>query len=203
MKYLANIKLTFIFLILLGLNASAQFKCDDIMYDGDTLAVISYKIDTEDILDEITDELFTGYCDAFDKKGKIVSRTFIAFGVLDSIVYFDKNGLIEAVEPYRKWIVHGTLKTYYRSGALKESINFKNDKHFGLWREYYENGNIKYEADYINDDTTKNDSYYTWTKKGVKYLHTIQTIHRERKIGKLQSVYSRTKHKKVKVKSTA
>jgi antitoxin component YwqK of YwqJK toxin-antitoxin module len=150
---------------------------------------------------EINEELFTGYCDSFDKHGKIDSKTYISYGVLDSIVYFDKKGRIEAVEPYRKWIIDGTLKSYYKSGALKQTINFKNDKHFGLWREYYENGKIKYEADYIEDTKSRDNSYYTWTKKGTKYLHTIQEIHKEKKIGKIVSYSYRTKHRKIKVKN--
>lgn len=192
-------KLIFIFIVFLDLNALSQFNCNYIFYNADTLVVInSHNVDSLAIID---DELFSGYCDSFDKYGKIASKTYISYGVLDSIIYFDKNGKIEAVEPYRKWVISGTFKSYYKSGALKQTINFKNDKHFGLWREYYENGKIKYEGDYIDDTTTRDNSYYTWTKKGTKYLHTIQEIHKEKKIGKLVSYSYRTKHRKVKVKS--
>ena len=192
-------KLIFIFIVLLDLNVLSQFNCNDIFYNADTLVVLNGN--NVDSLSLIDDELFTGYCDSFDKHGKIDSKTYISYGVLDSIVYFDKKGRIEAVEPYRKWIIDGTLKSYYKSGALKQTISFKNDKHFGLWREYYENGKIKYEADYIEDTKSRDNSYYTWTKKGTKYLHTIQEIHKEKKIGKIVSESYRTKHRKVKVKN--
>ena len=192
-------KLILIVVILLNLNAQSQFKCDDILYNKDTLVIISSY--TGDSLAIEDDHLFTGYCDDIDKKGRILSKSYISFGVLDSIVYYDKNGIIEAVEPYRKWIITGTLKSYYKSGAIKQTINFKNDKHVGLWREYYENEKIKYEADYIDDTTTRDNSYYTWTRKGTKYLHTIQEIYKEKKNGKMLSQFYRTKHSKVKVKT--
>jgi antitoxin component YwqK of YwqJK toxin-antitoxin module len=192
-------KLIFIFIVLFDLKVQSQFNCNDIFYNADTLVIMNHNDVDADL--EINEELFTGYCDSFDKHGKIDSKTYISYGVLDSIVYFDKKGRIEAVEPYRKWIIDGTLKSYYKSGALKQTINFKNDKHFGLWREYYENGKIKYEADYIEDTKSRDNSYYTWTKKGTKYLHTIQEIHKEKKIGKIVSYSYRTKHRKIKVKN--
>jgi len=192
-------KLIFIFVVLLDLHVLSQFNCNDIFYNADTLVIINgYNVDTLDI---INDELFTGYCDSFDKHGKLSSKTYISYGVLDSMVYFDNKGRIEAVEPYRKWIITGTFKSYYKSGVLKQTINFKDDKHFGLWREYYKNGKIKYEAELINDYDTKNDSYYTWTRKGVKYLHTCKTVEKNKKIGKLTSNFGYTKCKKVRIKN--
>ena len=192
-------KLIFIFIVLLDLNVKSQFKCNDILYNADTLVIISHNFEDDEL--EPYEELFTGYCEDFDKNNKILSKSYISYGVLDSVVYFDKHGLIEVVEPYKKWILTGTLRTYYKSGALKQAINFKNDKHFGLWRDYYENGKIKYEADYISDYETRDNSYFTWTKKGIKYLHTCITIDKEKKYGKLVSFSSRTKCKKVKVKN--
>jgi antitoxin component YwqK of YwqJK toxin-antitoxin module len=191
-------KLIFIFIVLLELNVQAQFNCNDIFYNADTLVTINgYNVDTLDI---INDELFSGYCDSFDKHGKIASKTYIGYGVLDSIVYFYKNGAMEAVEPYRKWIVTGTFKSYYKSGTLKQTINFKNDNHFGLWREYYENGNIKYEADFINQYETRDNSHFTWTKKGVKYSHLCIDKGKTKHIGKLtiNSGYSKCKKTKIK-----
>lgn len=182
-------KLIFIFIVLLDLNVKSQFNCQDVLYNSDTLVIIN-------------DELFSGYCDSYNKKGKIISKSYIGYGVLDSMIYFDKNGIVEAVEPYKKWIIEGTLKTYYKSGALKETIGYKNGKIFGLWRKYYENGQIKYEADFIDEHTTKNDSYYTWTKKGVKYLHECNIIEKEKTIGKITSFSARTKCKKVKIENT-
>ena len=190
-------KLIFIFVVLLDLNVLSQFNCNDIFYNADTLVVING--DNVDSLAIIDDELFSGYCDSFDKNDKIISKSYIGFGVLDSIVYFDKKGRIEAVEPYRKWIITGTLKSYYTSGAIKQLINYKNDKVFGLWREYYPNGQIKSEANYIENYRTKGDSSYTWTKKGVKYLHIEDKTH-VKNIGKLQMFYS-GRGKKIKVKN--
>ncbi|MES2763424.1 MAG: hypothetical protein V4677_14515 [Bacteroidota bacterium] len=192
-------KLIFIFVVLLDLNVLSQFNCNDIFYNADTLVVING--DNVDSLAIIDDELFSGYCDSFDKNGKIISKSYIGFGVLDSIVYFDKKGRIEAVEPYRKWIITGIFKSYYKSGALKQTINFINDKHFGLWREYYENGKIKYEADFINEYETRDNSHFTWTKKGVKYLHQCVDKDKTKNIGKLQINSGWTKCKKIKIKN--
>ena len=41
-------------------------------------------------------------------------------------------------------------KTYYESGALKDEVNFKNDKKEGLGKTYYENGNLQTEISYKN-----------------------------------------------------
>ncbi|MBI3520903.1 MAG: hypothetical protein HY062_16310 [Bacteroidetes bacterium] len=192
-------KLIFIFIVLLSLNGQSQFNCDDIFYNIDTLVIINHNNEDPDL--EINDELFTGYCDSFDKHGKIASKTYISYGVLDSIVYFDKKGRIAAVEPYRKWIISGVLKIYYKSGRIKQLINYKNDKVCGLWREYYENGKIKYEADYIDDNTTKDNSYYTWTKKGVKYLHQCEVRDKTKHIGNLTINSGYDKCKKTKIKT--
>jgi len=189
-------KLIIIFIVLFDLNVQSQFNCNDIFYNLDTLVIINHNSEDTDL--EINEELFTGYCNSFDKHGKIASKTYISYGILDSIVYFDKKGRIEAVEPYRKWIMTGVLKSYYKSGAIKQLISFKNNLHIGLWREYYENGKIKYEADFINDYTIKDNSYYTWTKRGVKYLHQCIDKDKTKHIGKLtiDSGYSKCKKTK-------
>ena len=78
-------------------------------------------------------------------------------------------------------------------------INYKNDKVYGLWREYYPNGQIKSEANFIENYRTKGDSSYTWTKKGVKYLRIEDKTH-VKNVGKLQMFYS-GRGKKIKVKN--
>jgi antitoxin component YwqK of YwqJK toxin-antitoxin module len=192
-------KLIFIFIVLLDLNVQSQFNCNDIFYNADTLVIINHY--TEGALIDIEDELFSGYCSSVDKHGKIASKTYISYGVLDSMVYFDKNGIIEAVEEHRKWRITGSLKIYYKSGTLKQLISYKNDKIVGVWREYYKNGKIKYEAEYLDEFTLKDGSYYTWTKKGVKYLHTCVEKDTTKQIGKFTMNSGSRKCKKTKVKN--
>lgn len=194
-----KLKLPVILITLLHQSAISQFNCNDILYStADTLVTINYYSPDNDPETDIA--LFTGCCDSFDKHGRLESKTYINYGVLDSIIYFDKKGRIKAVEPHKKWILTGVVRIYYKSGALKQLITYKNNSPFGLWRQYYENGNLKYEAEFISADATKNDSYYTWTKKGVKYLHT--GVDKTLRFGESSLILSRSKYKKIKVKPT-
>ena len=178
-------KLIFIFVVLLDLNVFSQLHCNDIFYNADSLVVIN-------------DELYSGYCDSFNKNGKIQSKFYYGYGVLDSIVYFDKNGLIESIEPIRNEMTNGTVKSYYKNGTLHLSIGFKNNKYFGFYREYYKNGKIKSETEYIADQQIKDNTWYEWTKKGVKYLYKDNS--HTKTFGKFFMFYS-GRPKRVKIKN--
>jgi antitoxin component YwqK of YwqJK toxin-antitoxin module len=179
-------KLLFIFVVILNMNVLSQFNCNDIFYNEDSLVIIN-------------NELYSGACKFVDKNGKVETKCYYNYGVLDSIEYYNKKGLITVVEPYIKEMINGIVKVYYKSGALRREITCKNDKNIGLYREYYQNGKIKYEADFIDETTTKDDSYFTWTKKGIKYLHKCVTITKNKEFGKMFSHFSYSKCKKIKV----
>ena len=46
----------------------------------------------------------------------------------------------------------GKWKKYYESGALFEEVTFSDNKENGPFIEYYENGNLKAEGEYLEGD---------------------------------------------------
>ena len=83
MKQLLLIALT----IFLNTTGFAQFGCDDLFYNEDSVIMVN-------------DEPYTGYCDFVDKNGKLESRFYHSYGELDSIAFYRPNGLMQYMEPY-------------------------------------------------------------------------------------------------------
>jgi antitoxin component YwqK of YwqJK toxin-antitoxin module len=50
----------------------------------------------------------------------------------------------------------GIYKSYYESGELSEEVNYINDKKDGIYKSYYESGQLEYEINYIDDKIVKN-----------------------------------------------
>lgn len=44
---------------------------------------------------------------------------------------------------------NGPYKTYYKSGELKSSGNYKNGKRVGVWKDFYKTGELEWEYNYI------------------------------------------------------
>jgi antitoxin component YwqK of YwqJK toxin-antitoxin module len=171
-------------IVILNIKVVSQVNCDSIKYTSDTLAVFN-------------NEIFTGPC-AYQTKRKIIKNYFTT-GFLDSVIYLDKRGKIKSAETYCE--NYSTNRLYFKNGLLKMSINFKNDKYFGYWREYYKNGKIKYEAEYVENEELKDESYYTWDKKERKYLHALIDKSKTKKIGKLRFDSSYRHWKKTLIKN--
>ena len=57
---------------------------------------------------------------------------------------------------------HGLFRTWYENGQLKEEGNFKDNKTDGLWKEYTENGQLKKEINYkdgkLDESKTEKDN---------------------------------------------
>ncbi|MES2812552.1 MAG: energy transducer TonB [Bacteroidota bacterium] len=49
-------------------------------------------------------------------------------------------------------LIDGEIQEHYKSGKLKRTFNAQNGKNLGSITEWYENGALKFEGDYINDN---------------------------------------------------
>lgn len=113
----------------------------------------------------------------------------------------DKKLRLETVETVTKCSAFGSYKRFYKNGVTRQIVEMKDGEFFGFYREFYKNGKIKYETEYVNSDSIKGNSYYTWTKKGVKYLHQFVDIDKTTHVGNLIIISGYSKCKKIKVKN--
>lgn len=98
---------------------------------------------------------------------------------LSSIHIIDRNGMTEAVsnperlknyenvdflatQPYQKVLriysrdvegnIYSYITTYHANGQLKQYLEIKNNRAFGFYQEWYQNGNLKVEATLVEGD---------------------------------------------------
>lgn len=169
-----------------GFWCFGQLPCDLVRYSKDSLFI--YR-----------NTLYTGQCISESRTGLI--REYISRGRLDSARLHDRKNKCHTVERYCGESTN--IRIFYKNGILKRSFNLKNDRYAGYWREYYRNGAIKYEAEYSDSSTIKNDTYYTWDNRGVKYQHTKIEKEKTKSVGNLRMDvgYTRTKKTRVKISS--
>jgi antitoxin component YwqK of YwqJK toxin-antitoxin module len=81
--------------------------------------------------------------------GKIeVEETYKDGNILTKKVFFD-NGELSVKGQYDEAVtMSGEWTYYYQNGKIKEVVNFKNSVEDGVFKEYYENGNLKAEGTY-------------------------------------------------------
>ncbi len=102
-------------------------------------------------------------------------------GVLYSIAHYSDgviNGLYTSyhlgtdkpyvIGNYKNGVMEGKWKTYTRQGKLKEIVTFKNNEENGPFAEFYPNGKIKAEGNYINGDNEQG-LLLMYTPNGVLY----------------------------------
>ena len=80
--------------------------------------------------------------------------------------FYDNGQLEKAGELINKQR-QGLWTHYYKSGVKRLEVTFKDDKHDGPWREWYENGQIAEEGEY------KNGEYFVlnfWAEDGKQLL---------------------------------
>lgn len=75
-----------------------------------------------------------------DKRSEVISIT--GQDTIHTVTYYQKNGQRESVLRYRGKTLHGISETYFPDGKLKQTKTFYQDKDFGSYIEYYENGTI-------------------------------------------------------------
>jgi MORN repeat variant len=49
-----------------------------------------------------------------------------------------------------RWIRHGLFRAYYQSGNLASEGHYRDGSEHGLWRNYHENGQLATEGNYEN-----------------------------------------------------
>lgn len=82
-------------------------------------------------------------------------------GVFDrDVVYFYKNGSIQAVLPFKNGHVNGTLKRFYPNGVLESTELRKDGVMAGELKQYYPNARIKYKAIEIGKRFVDTARYY-------------------------------------------
>lgn len=82
-------------------------------------------------------------------------------GVFDrNVVYYYKNGGVQAILPFKNGHINGTLKRFYPNGVL-ESIELRKDGAMaGELKQYYPTARIKYEAVKIGERFVDTARYY-------------------------------------------
>ena len=79
------------------------------------------------------------------------------------VIYFD-NRRPHEVRSYRDGKLHGTWRTYDRSGQLLSEAEYRNGKKHGTWRIWDELGTQRYEMNY--EDGRKTGIWRMWDEKG-------------------------------------
>lgn len=65
---------------------------------------------------------------------------------------YDKNGKLLRQENYRSFVLHGEVRAFYPSGAVKDFSVYEAGQRHGLNKTYYENGGLKSEGVYVNNN---------------------------------------------------
>lgn len=114
----------------------------------------------------------------FDKQGNLDKNVVYLSYLRNQTTKYYKNGAIkkkyfyiaDSTDIENKIIV--SLKPdsicidYYKTGIIKQEITYNNGKRHGLERYYYENGNTKYERNFV-DGVFQNPSI-EWSENGQK-----------------------------------
>ena len=169
--------------------------------DGDTIEKINYHRDKKNGYD-----FKYQYKDIDGKKTGILKskELFVKDKKQNKSYYYNDDGSIYQIVNYKNNFKNGLTREFdkngniisvytYKNGILikKENINRfdHNGKKQGLWRDYFSNDRIKYEATYLND---KLHGYYKeWNIKGqliknVKYFNGEIVIDNSKKKEKLK-----------------
>ncbi|MBL0329649.1 MAG: hypothetical protein IPP64_09585 [Bacteroidetes bacterium] len=117
-------------------------------------------------------------------------------GVSES--YF-RNQAKQAAVNYKNGLINGIVTYWYKNGQISLTAEYKNNERFGFTREYYKNGKIKYEIEYDATGQIVNHTYYTWNKRGEKFMHKGKEIEHKHQLGILSFSGGRTKYIKTKV----
>jgi len=70
------------------------------------------------------------------------------------------NDVVEFSKDYVDGLLHGTEKSYYKSGRLKSLGHFNQGQLDGIVTVYYEDGSVKARAFYVNDAKQGRATYY-------------------------------------------
>ncbi len=67
---------------------------------------------------------------------------------------YDRNGALLKEENYQSFRLHGEVRTFYPSGAVKEWLNYVDGYRHGASKTFYANGSLESESNYENNNLT-------------------------------------------------
>lgn len=87
---------------------------------------------------------------------------YYKLGRRDSIsIWYQPNGKPERIEHYnKKGEDHGLYQEFYENGTIETEINYVNNSKHGQWKEYYENGKLAQLTNYANDHKHGQEKVY-------------------------------------------
>ena len=65
---------------------------------------------------------------------------------------YDRKGNLDREENYRNKMLHGEIRAFYPSGALRSVTQYMDGKRQGDEKTYYEKGGLAMESNYANND---------------------------------------------------
>ena len=89
----------------------------------------------------------------YDMNGKLQEESNYKMGKKDGkATWFTTEGKLIAEYVYKNGDLDGPQIAYYGNGTTKQIEEFYvKGKHLGDYKEFYENGNIKLQGQYVND----------------------------------------------------
>ncbi len=103
-------------------------------------------------------------------KGKLYSEAHFRDSIIHGpfVSYHLETGKIYVAGNYNNGVMEGKWKTYTNRGKLKEIVSFKNNEENGPFVEFYPNGKIKAEGEYLNGPN-EHGILYLYNPNGILY----------------------------------
>ena len=122
-----------------------------------------------------SDGKFTGIEEVYWKGGILVSDTkqtetgaLIRKKYLESGKLFAEYGLIPT-DRNNVFLKNGDYKEYFENGVLKVENNYVKNEVVGFWKQYYQTGELKWEVQYL--EGFRHWFYRHFNKNGTLKLH--------------------------------
>ncbi len=108
---------------------------------------------------EISYKQDTGFATFFHVNGEVMGKgIYINRAKQGTWMYWDNNGILSSEEEYKNDKLINTRKVYYAGGGIARTEPYQDGLINGKVQEFFEEGQLKYEANYIdgNPDSTVN-----------------------------------------------
>lgn len=91
-----------------------------------------------------------GLFQLYTEDGILIESANFKNGERDGLTeqYFSSTGKLRVSANYKEGILEGEYKVYYPDGTLQGEVIYKNGEMNGEFKEYYENGNIRFTGSY-------------------------------------------------------
>ena len=100
------------------------------------------------------DGVRNGEDNMYHGNGQIAVNHFYKNGQIVDGTYvdLDSNGEKMGVFIYKNGKLNGKAFTYYENGQLRSEGNWENEERHGYWKEYYESGQLRSEGNWKNEE---------------------------------------------------